>query len=465
MGWLWLLLCCYGVGMLYVAPRSSDIKGFFWGYDRQGREAKTWMLTGSIVMAWIFAKSVTNAANLGAAFGVVGGLAYAAYYLSIPVAGFTIASIRKRHGVGSLAEFLILKYGRTATMAFLVVIFIRLFNEVWSNTAVVGSYFGEQGSLSYYAAAFIFTGFTLLYCLKGGLRSSIFTDVIQFFLFGFFVFLVLGMVLPHSGLKPILSAGRFTLAGGVDLLLVALLQCLSYPFHDPVLTDRGFLTERKAMQRAFVLAGMVGFGFIFLFSWTGIYVYLNGLPFSDDAPRAVASAFGFASLFSMNLIMLSSAGSTLDSTFSSFSKWGALDVPRAFAKEPRNLPLGRVIMAGMAILGNLPLFAGASILKATTVSGTMVMGLAPVFLFHAMKGVPRISFHLAFWPGIFLGTLYAFWPVPASLTIGAGTYAGLLGINLYGLMLCTALYLLPVAVAGLLPRRLAPDVSLEGSPR
>lgn len=141
---LWLILIGYGFAMLLLAPRSHGVKGFYWGYDNRGQEAGLWLLSGSIMMAWIFAKSVTNAANLGAAFGLVGGLAYAAYYLSIPVAGFTIASIRKRYGVKSLAEFLVRRYGRGATLAFLLVTFIRLFNEVWSNTAVVGLTLGRR---------------------------------------------------------------------------------------------------------------------------------------------------------------------------------------------------------------------------------------------------------------------------------------------------------------------------------
>jgi len=454
MHWMWGILLVYGVTMLLVAPKAKDAGGFYWGRDRWGHEASTWLLTSSIVMTWIFAKSVTNAANLGASFGLVGGLAYAAYYLSIPVAGLAIAAIRTRHGVRSLAEFLATTYGRGATLAFLLVVFIRLYNEIWSNTAVVAAYVGDKGSASYYAGAFVFTAFTVLYCLKGGLRSSLFTDAIQFLLFGFFLFLVLGFVIPQTGVRPLLSSGEFTMRGGVDLLLVALLQCLSYPFHDPVLTDRGFVTNRTVMVRAFLLAGAVGFGFILLFSGTGIYAYLNGIAVADDAPRAVASAFGMACLVTMNIIMLSSAGSTLDSALTSFSKWGALDIPAALGRVGGHVPLSKVVMIAMAILGNLPLFAGPSILKATTISGTMVMGLAPIFLLHFLKDTPRASFHLAFWPGIFIGTFAAFWPIPSLFAIGSGKYAGLLGANLYGLLICTALFLLPVAVRGLVGRQM-----------
>jgi len=134
-----------------------------------------------------FAKSVTNAANLGAAYGVTGGLAYASYWLSIPVAGYIIYLIRTQTGARSLQEFLTSRFGRLASLAFAAAILIRLYNEVWSNTAVVGGYFGLPGEWEYWTAAMLFTMFTLAYSLKGGLRSSIFTDVIQTFVFVFFV--------------------------------------------------------------------------------------------------------------------------------------------------------------------------------------------------------------------------------------------------------------------------------------
>ena len=37
-------------------------------------------------------------------------------------------------------------------------------------------------------------------------------------------------------------------------------------------------------------------------------------------------------------------------------------------------------MVFLAVFGNIPMLLGTDILKATTISGTMVIGLAPVFL-------------------------------------------------------------------------------------
>ncbi len=107
-------------------------------------------------------------------------------------------------------------------------------------------------------------------------------------------------------------------------------------------------------------------------------------------------------------------------------------------------------MVIFAFAGNLPMFAGTDILKATTISGTMVMGLAPVFLFYGFTRWSPWSFHLSFWTGLGLGVLLAMGLIPASWAIGNGNYALLLGVNAYGFVICSAGFFLPLVL-----RRLA----------
>jgi Na+/proline symporter len=444
--WPWLLLAVYGVALVWLAPASRDPAGFYQGRDERGREPTLGYLFGSLFIAWIFAKSVTNAANLGAELGMPGAVAYAAYWLSIPVGGLVIVAIRRRSGARSLADWLTGKYGRAAALTFLLAVLIRLYNEVWSNTTVVGSYFGEKGSPAYYGGALAFTALTLAYTLKGGLRSSIWTDAIHAGIFGVFLVLTASVVLTRAaggGLGRVATAGSWTLAGGVDLLLVALLQSLSYPFHDPVLTDRGFLADARTTIRAFLLAGAVGAVAIVIFGIVGVTAFLSGAPVRDDAPRVVAASLGTGVLVMVNVVMLTSAGSTVDSAFSAVAKAVSVD---ATGGAGRGVTAGRIAMAAAAILGNLPLFAGAGILQATTISGTMVLGLAPVFLLGLLLDAPPLSFHLAFWTGIAAGLVEVLGLVPPALAIGTGKYAALLGVNLWGLVLASALFLLPVVV-------------------
>ncbi|ARU86684.1 sodium:solute symporter [Pseudomonas sp. M30-35] len=441
----WGFLVLYGVLMVVLSPRAVTIGGFFHGEDNQGRSAAPWLLTSSIFISWIFAKSVTNAANLGASYGLIGGLAYATYWLAIPLTGFVIYRLRRKFAATGLVSFLSSHYGRGAALAFTAAILIRLFNEVWSNTAVVGGYYGDSGSAGFITAALLFTAVTLAYSLRGGLRSSILTDAAQAAIFVVALVWVLGLVLPQHSVAELASTSHWAFNGGVDLLLVAGLQVFSYGFHDPVMTDRGFISEEKTMRRAFVIAGVLGFFAILAFSLIGVHAQLSGLAASNNVPADLAKSMGVAALMVMTVVMVSAAGSTLDSTFSSLAKLAGRELPHLAGRDlgQKAIGVGMAVMVVFALLGNLPMIAGTDILKATTISGTMVIGLAPVFILHGVVKPTRLGFHLSFWCGLLSGLALSLGWIPQSWAIGDGDYALLLGTNFYGLILCTLGYLLP----------------------
>ena len=408
-------------------PRARTEAEFYEG-RQQDRQPGFWLLLASLVISWLFAKSLTNAANLGLSYGLVGGLAYGTYYLSFAVAGYVIYRLRTQGGFNSIHEFLVTKHGQSAVGLFSLLIGFRLFNEVWSNTMVIGSYFGAEGSGPYLLAVVVFTVLTLAYALKGGMASSILTDLVQMALFAVLLVVFLGMIglddAAWSSSQPASSPwGDFSFAGGVDLLLVALVQSLSYPFHDPVMTDRGFISDVHTTRRAFYWAVPVGAVCIVLFSLVGVFAKAGGL--EGQAAVEVAKLLGVPAMLVINLIMITSAASTLDSTFAS---WSGL-VTR-FGPS-RTLTTGRIAMGVLAILGTIPVFLGPEILSATTISGLMVVGLAPVFLLWRMD-VPAWSFHAAVGIGLFVGIHYAIIGVPSWLMFGDGKYAGLLGATVLG---------------------------------
>lgn len=440
----WGFLIIYGVIMFAISPQTVTLGGFFKGRDEQGNAAKPWMIAASIFISWIFAKSVTNAANLGAQYGIVGGIGYAVYWLCIPFAGLVLYRLRRKFNAQSLPSFITTHYGIVAAFCFSAAILIRLFNEVWSNSSVVGGYYGASGSTPFIIGALAFTLITLLYSMWGGLRSSIVTDVLQALLFVVLLVFVVILVLPSHHPTEYVTSGVWTLEGGVDFLLVAALQCLSYPFHDPVLTDRGFISEEKNMVKSFFAAGILGFIAIVIFSFVGIHGYLIGMTDFSNVPATIAQGMGVLAFFAMAVVMITTAGSTLDSTFSSLSKLTAHDLPAIVGRNPKNARyLGMAMMAFFAVVGNLPMVFGTSILAATTISGTMVMGFAPIFVLHGVVKPTKAGFHLSFWLGIVLGILQAAGAIPGAFGIGEGNSAVLLGVNLYGLIACVILYLLP----------------------
>lgn len=438
----WGFLIVYGAVMLFFSPKAVTLGGFFRGEDNRGKEAGPFMLTASIFISWIFAKSVTNAANLGAQYGIVGGVSYAIYWLCIPVGGWAIYRLRRKFGATGLVSFLNSNYGHAASLCFSLAILIRLFNEIWSNSSVVGGYYGESGSTAFIAAAVLFTVITLIYSMKGGLRSSLFTDMIQAVLFFVLLIFLCIWILPKHPLGEYLQSGTWSMSTGVDLVLVTVVQIFSYPFHDPVLTDRGFICEEKTMLRAFIISGILGFFAILLFSFIGIHATLSGMPLSGNIPADVGRTLSTGAFFLMAMLMISAAGSTLDSTFSSLAKLTANDLPgmAGFSFGPRARRIGMIVMVVFAFVGNAPMIFGTDILKATTISGTMIIGLAPVFLLHGLVKPTKLGFHLSFFCGLILGFLYSFGAVPAFMGIGDGANALLLGVNLYGTIACTLLY-------------------------
>lgn len=438
--WQWSILIAFGIIFLLVSPFAKTATEFFRAASKSGEAPGAFMLSSSLVIAWIFAKSITNAANLGLEYGIVGGLAYAAYYLSFLTGGIVLYRLRVKGNFESIHHFLRTRYGSAAVRLFTVLIVFRLYNEVWSNTIVIGSYFGAAGTSHYYWAIIVFTALILAYTMKGGLRTSLITDAIQMGFFAILLCILLLVILPesHSTTSDYFNSGDWSMKGGLGLLFTALIQIFSYPFHDPILTDRAFISSPKTTLRSYLAATVVGFICILLFSFIGIFAHSQGL--EGQASVAVSKMLGIGVMLMMNLIMITSAASCIDSTFTSFAKLLVVDIGR-FKKSP--ITMGRIFMILLAALGTIPIFFNASILSATTISGTMVIGLAPVFLFWNKK-MPKISFQLSVSCGAIAGLALALGLYPKSLVWFDGPYGDLLSINIFGTVLCFTLFFLPL---------------------
>jgi len=308
------------------------------------------------------------------------------------------------------------------------------------------------------------------------------------------------------------SPGRnmLSLTGGMDLLAGGCVQgLLSYAFFDPVLTDRAFLADPRTMARSFMIGGTFAGLVILLFGFIGIYGSmlgkcvdagvcnqsdLRGANLSDvmaGKPFAVAKTMGETTLFLTAFIMILSSISTLDSTFTSTAKllgpdmnglWGWLDdlvtgqvsplassrgeaifkyMPMALKDTTeRHVWYGRIGMLFMALVGTLPILECPTQLSATTVSGTMVMGLgAPIYMIGLLpdswlwtRGTKRpLAFCASFLFCAFIGICYQirysskdcdgnlkydYVNIDLSmLRIGDGSYAMFLGANVAGAVL------------------------------
>lgn len=392
---------------IVFAPVAKTVNTFFSGTSPKGETPSLLTLTLSQVTTWIFARSLMNAAILGYFYGIWGTLAYAVYYLSFLTGGKIIDKVRFEQGFSSVQEFLQARFGKIGVSCYNVVIVIRLISEVFANLLVIGLLFGIAGSNAYVIAIIAFSAITLLYSMLGGLHASLKTDVLQMSIFVFVLIMLLATVLGSSDFS-IADLGfkefQFDQPGPI-LMLVAFLQIWSYPMHDPVMMDRGFLADRDTTRKSFIHAAWISVICIVTFGCLGVWAGANAAE-GDSMNMVLMRLLGEWPMLLFSTTLVISAMSTLDSTLSSSAKLIAVDI-KLVGTSVKN---GRAIMLVFMILGLLCVFFGSQdLFDAVAVSGTASMFLAPVVffsIFGKQKNIPVWSYFFAFVVAILGASLY-----------------------------------------------------------
>ena len=404
-----MLLAAGAVALLSVllSPRARDGAAFFRGRSAAGLAPTLLTLTLSQVTTWIFARSLLNAAILGFHYGLWGALAYTLYYLSFLTGGLIIDRLRFGLGFDSIQGFLRARFGRWGTACYNVLVGVRLVSEVFANLLVIGILFGQAGSALY---VYTITGFaliTLLYSLMGGLRASLRTDVLQMTLLVGVMVALMTLAAGHKAftLDALLAVPFVPADPGPVLMLVALLQVWSYPMHDPVMMDRGFLADRRTTALSFLHAAWISMALVLAFGTLGVVAGSAAAP-GEDLDGALSRLLGEPAMLLFATALVISAMSTLDSTLSSAAKLVAVDMGLA----ADSVGAGRVIMAAFMALGLVLVFFGSKdLFAAVAVSGTASLYLAPVVLFSLWGGredVPLWSYLGAFVLGMGAAGLY-----------------------------------------------------------
>ncbi|MEL6752017.1 MAG: sodium:proline symporter, partial [Pseudomonadota bacterium] len=333
---------------LALSSRAQTVGAFYRGENANGTAPGVWTLTLSQVTTWIFARSIMNAAILGYFYGIGGALAYAAYYLSFLTGAQIISSLRFRHGFSSVQDFLHDRFGLAGTSTYNFVVAVRLLSEVFANLLVIGLIFGSDGSIAYIASVAIVGAVTLAYSLLGGLNASIRTDVFQMVLFLALlaVLAVLTLAQPSFDFAAIAASTPNADNAGWVLLAVALLQVWSYPLHDPVMMDRGFIADRKTTMTSFHYAAVISTICILAFGIIGVWAGLEKLDGESLVPT-LTRLLGDWPMLAFNAALLISCMSTLDSTYASAAKLTIYDMRMGRATVMN----GRIAMAMFLIGG------------------------------------------------------------------------------------------------------------------
>ncbi|MCB1478362.1 MAG: hypothetical protein KDJ62_05725 [Rhodobiaceae bacterium] len=439
-----------------IAGRTNAVAGFFDGQDSDGRAPGLWTLVLSQVTTWIFARSLLNAAILGFYYGTPGVLAYTAYYASFLTGWIVVDGIRFKAGAASIQDYLRARFGRAGDGCYNFVIALRLLSEVFANLLVVGVIFGGlfsniPGADRYAIVALALVG--LGYSMMGGLRASVRTDVLQMVVFLAVFAVAVVALLTHESFS---FAGVLTAEGvagpipGWVLLAVAALQVWSYPTHDPVMTDRGFLADRETTKKSFLHAFWISALCIFAFGLFGAQASLVAA--EGEAMQAVwERMFHPAILLCLNAGLIVSALSTLDSALASAARLTIRDMKLA----PATVTNGRIAMALFMLGGVLVMLADVKDLyAATAVSGTASMFLAPVLFFSILGGqrnIPAWSYLTSFAAAIGGAVTYFYVEAKADWAValfgGAHKYTALLFICIAVLAIGNSAFALGIVTA------------------
>ncbi|MEM6375979.1 MAG: sodium:proline symporter [Pseudomonadota bacterium] len=419
-----------------AAPRHASVAGFFTGRRKDGQAPGLWTLVLSQVTTWIFARSLMNSAILGYFYGIWGVLAYAAYYGSFLTGGYIVARLRA-DGAGSVQDWLGARFGAVGNTCYNSVIALRLLSEVFANLLVVGLIFAAalpEFGLAREAAIFLVALFSLAYSAWGGLSAALRTDVLQMLIF----LVVFGAAFTALVISPEFNLGAVLTSQGTSgswngqvLLLVALLQVFSYPAHDPVMMDRGFLADRATTTASFLHAFWISFLCIVGFGFFGIEAALRGAAYESELLGSWAQIFPAWLWVALMLSLLVSAVSTLDSALASAARLMVDEMRLA----PRTLTGGRLVMAGFMIAGMaLTLWGNQSLFDAVAVSGTASLFLTPVLITGLVcrRVVPLWAYLVSF-SAAMAGAFAYFardWPGLADLLPGGHKYETLFFICL-----------------------------------
>jgi len=285
---------------------------------------------------------------------------------------------------------------------------------------VIADFFGDSLSSNWKLAAWVSMAIPAAYTFIGGMRASLYSDAFQAVLMCVLLAMtwlaILNQIKGNDELQayakanhessslwaynPVQGRQMFSLEGGMDLFWTGILQgALSYTFMDPALTDRAFLASKEVMVSGFALGCALAVAYVTVFGFIGVYGNMLANCVSEGAcsasdlngadvasvmggePSAVATVLGPAYYSLLCLVIITSAMSTLDSTFTAVAKAIGPDLHGFIVKgrpvnpseaDATDVVLGRIAIVVIGITGTLPLLFDPDELDATTVTGTMV---------------------------------------------------------------------------------------------
>jgi SSS family solute:Na+ symporter len=270
----WGLIAAYFLFLAVVWLRARKLRPSALDYLVAGRRVTLPAFVATLVATWY--GGILGVGEYSYRYGLSNWLVFGVpYYIGAGLFAFGFAARARRTGFYTIPDLLDRHYGRGPALAGAVAVFITSAPAAY--VLMLGTLFSAMFAQPLVPCVLAAGVFSVFYIQRGGLRSVVFTDQVQFVLMylGFALMLVF-LVARHGGL-PFLAANlpatHFTWHGGngAQAVIVWYFIALS-TLVDPGFWQRAYAARDPGVARNGVLISIVFWAlFDFLTTTTGMY--------------------------------------------------------------------------------------------------------------------------------------------------------------------------------------------------
>lgn len=326
-------------GVLYTRRNRPSVEGYVSARNSTGSLASTATIVASIMGAWI----LFGPAEAATWAGIIAVVGYALGQAA-PLIAFVFIGPRMRQLIPqghSLSEFVWFRYGKVAYgMVLLIMVFYMFVFLAAEMGAIARAVHAIVGTPLILTLLFV-GGSTLLYTVYGGLRASIFTDNIQFFLIFPLILLVLIAALVQldgwsAAFDPVHKVDPNLLTGGhqpgIDLAITLVIAIFAANLFHQGFWQRVYASKSESdMRKGFLSAGLIVVPLIMLGGLFGLWAIGQGVagPFDPIALFKLAIHLLPSSLLLVLMVLaLVLVMSSMDTLLNGIASIFASDLPR-----------------------------------------------------------------------------------------------------------------------------------------
>ena len=418
------------LGIAYVWRKRQTVEDYTVSRNHAPTNVGIATLIASMFGTWV----LLSPGETGANFGVVALVGYALGIAAIPVMFMFVGPrIRQLMPNGhSITEYVKYRFGIMPFAAIAIVIMfvmaIFIAAEMTAITAAV-SQLANMPDWSRWIISGVIGLVVVAYTAYGGLRVSIHTDRIQFWVLMPVLLLVVVVAAALIGGRGIWSAAGdtgllgVTSSGSFYFAIVLIIGIVTSNAFHPGMWQRVYtVRDQRSLNRSLWAAAAISIPITFLMGMAGIAAVANGSVAPFQYPDVAAALFALAGdifpiwmHFLLLICALMLAMSTLDTLMNGLASNIAVDLSDLGVNRSKLMLIARAVTVVVAIPAVIVAAQGASVLYVFLIADLLGAAIAvPMLIGLYSRHMPGWAVVIAGGVGIIIGALY--YPKPDLLS-------------------------------------------------